>query len=155
MSRWTLSGPKQTKFNKNTVHSKMASVRPGLSRKVSSKTSFASISSRDVANLQMSRRGFQIIQETLESTPNCDESIQQIPRTSAERTAREQQRIQERDERKAWRKARLETITNQWADNRMENSSLKQPRRASWMRRDDIDDIEDKKYFTLCCGCFG
>lgn len=81
--------------------------------------------------------------------------IQEIPRTAAERNTREKQRLQEFEEKKAARKDRLKAITNQWADNRLENSSLGQPRRASWMRTDDLKDMEVQKRSYLCCGCFG
>ena len=114
----------------------MASNRPGLAKRESQRYLVQGTSTRNVTS--SSRR-----------------LIQEIPRTAAERNTREKQRIQEYEERKAERKDRLKSITNQWADNRLENSSLRQPRRASWMRTDDVTEMEVQKRSFLCCGCFG
>jgi hypothetical protein len=57
------------------------------------------------------------------------------PRKEKEILAREQQTIQEYEERKAWRSERLKTVTNRWVDNRTRKSSIvndeEEPRRWS------------------------
>ncbi len=147
--------PFNTKEKVSHTRYYMASVSSGHSRRGSStKMSVASTSSRSRISQQDSRRGFQEIQDGLDPMPTHKNAIL-MPRTFAERTAREEQRIHDHEERKKWRQSRLKSITNQWADNRLENSSLDQPRRASWMRIDEVDDIDDKKCNYLCCGCFG
>jgi hypothetical protein len=151
----------------------MASVRPGrgLSRRGSSAASLASssVSFRNVVQ-ERSRRelmggskralmsgssrrgGFQDIQElSWEQVPIEDES-QSMPFTSKEMAARERERVKDFEERKAWRTARLKSITNEWANNRLEHSSLQKPQRASWKRSEE--DIEPKRCDYLFC-CFG
>ena len=118
--------------------SNMTSNRPNLSKRDSQRSLLQAASNRTITKGNTTRR-----------------LIQEVPRTAAERNTREKQRIQEYEERKAERKDRLKSVTNQWADNRLENSSLRQPRRASWMRTDDLKDLEVQKSSYMCCGCFG
>lgn len=139
----------------------MASVRPGLSRGGSIAFGFDSSSVRRLdregsrkellSGTGSKRGGFQEIQEGLENVPLEDESFT-MPRTKREMSAREQQRVNDYEERKAWRSERLKSITNQWADNRVQNSSLQKPRRTSWIRSDE--NIETRRCDYLFC-CFG
>ena len=101
------------------------------------------------------RGGLDAIQARLGRVPNQDEALA-MPLTPREIADREKRREQDFEERKAARKERLKNITNQWADNRLGNSSLEDPHRASWARSGSFDDSEDR---TNSCGyflcCFG
>lgn len=123
-----------------------------------SKPSFSSASfrKRDEAATQEKRSGVRRggldgIQSSLEKVQDRDLAI---PRTSSERAARGKQRAESFENRKKWRKERLQNITNQWADNRLDNSGLQEPRRASWVRSGSYNDLEEKKCGYLLC-CFG
>ena len=139
----------------------MASVRPGLARRSSScaagslllSSSSMRSSRKELLSRNMNHGEFQDIQGGEENSPPEGNWAMSIPHTTSEEiTSREQQRVKDYEERKASRSARLESITNQWADNRMKNSALCNPRRSSWMRSEQEVDVRRCDYLFCCFG---
>lgn len=136
-----------------------SATRPSLegTRRASSRTNFTSSSFRkhvdDSTREKRSglrRGGLHSIQAGLNRVSTEDV----MPQTSREMWARERRREEEYDERKAIRKERLKAITNRWSDNRMENSDLQRPHRASWVRSGSLSDADGNKCGSFLC-CFG
>lgn len=139
----------------------MSSVRPSLQ----GSQSFPSSSSLSAPHTHAyTRHGTFQRSTTTTTTPYMDESLSWSTTSyyrlnARERQQREKQRKYDYQERKTWRTTRLKSITNQWADNRYQNSSLEQPRRSSWIRTNHALDQENNttsssiwnRFFCCCC----